>query len=75
MYITNLNTQNHPFCRLQLVVKTYGHFNKPTYQDFSLQSYLKTLGTCLKYQPIVPSLSGKKDKLNVGSKCSEYKLD
>ena len=25
MYIHNDDTQNHPFCRLQLMVKTFGH--------------------------------------------------
>ena len=25
MYITNDDTQNYPFCRLQLVVGTFGH--------------------------------------------------
>ena len=25
MYISNVNTQNYPFCRLQLVVETFGH--------------------------------------------------
>ena len=28
MYIPNDNTQNYPFCRLQLVVENYGHLTK-----------------------------------------------
>ena len=28
MYIPNDDTQNYPLCRLQLVVKTFGHSNK-----------------------------------------------
>ena len=28
MYIHNDDTQNYPFCRLQLVVETFENFNK-----------------------------------------------
>ena len=33
MYIPNNDIQNYPFCKLQLVVKTFG-LNKPTNQNF-----------------------------------------
>ena len=35
MYIPNENTQNYPFCRLQLVVETFGNSTKcePTNQN------------------------------------------
>ena len=33
-YITNVNTQNYPFCRLQLVVETFNtKSNEPTNQS------------------------------------------
>ena len=33
-YIPNDNTENYPFCRLKLKVKTFGHsINKPTNQN------------------------------------------
>ena len=47
MYITNNDTKNYLFCRLQLVVETLG-----------LSLYDKTLGTKHK-QPNVPSLPCK----------------
>ena len=36
MYIPNDETQNYPFCRLQLVVKTFGHSTKWTNQSIYL---------------------------------------
>ena len=33
MYIANDDTQNYPFCRLQLVVETFGHSDKLTNQS------------------------------------------
>ena len=42
MYIPNDNTQNYPFCILQLVVKTFGHSTKWTNQS----KFNKSLQRC-----------------------------
>ena len=34
MYFPNNDTQNYPFCRLQLVVETFGQLNEPTNWKF-----------------------------------------
>ena len=33
MYIPNDDTQNYPFCNLQLVVETFGHLTRRTNQS------------------------------------------
>ena len=33
MYISNDDAQNNPFCRLQLVVETFGHLTKSRNQS------------------------------------------
>ena len=32
MYIPNDDTQNYPFCKIQLMVETFGQLNEPTNQ-------------------------------------------
>ena len=40
MYIPNDDAQNYPFCRLKLVVETFGHLTKWTNQSKANKSPL-----------------------------------
>ena len=60
IYLSNDDTQNYPFFRLQLVVKTIGHLTQWINQSKLLvrlirKRYYKTLGTSVKKQLNVPS--------------------
>ena len=55
IYIPNYDTQNFPFCRLQLVVEKFGHLTEWTNKTKFNKSpqrigkrYYETLGTCVK---------------------------
>ena len=66
MYIPNDDTQNYPFCRLQLLVKMFGHSTFRTKQSkfnnkspklssqWIRKSYYKTLGTKVINSPMPP---------------------
>ncbi len=43
MYISNVDTQNTPFCRLQLVVETFGHSTNKNSIKVVEQTNKKTL--------------------------------
>ena len=59
MYISINDTQNYTFCRLQLVVETFGQStnNEPTDQNVPKNVKLmnKTLGTSVIKSPMSPS--------------------
>ena len=71
MNIPNDDTQNYSFCRLQLMVKTFGQstkwtnqskFNKSPKDCLNQQirkSYYKTLGTSVINSPMSPPSFGK----------------
>ena len=54
MYIPNADTNSYPFCRLQLVVGTFGHlkFSKKFLSQPKRKRYYKTLRTCVINNPI-----------------------
>ena len=71
MYIPNYDTQNYPFCRLQLVGEIFSLLHNEPIQEMSLKllkqrirkPYNKTLGTCVINIPMSPpSLDKKKRK-------------
>ena len=48
MYIHNDDTQNYPFCRLQLGIETFGHQSKLTNQSKFNESSKKMIKRCFK---------------------------
>ena len=63
LYIPNEDTQNYPFCRLQLVVLTFGHsemnlsnfYKSPqSFKANERKRYYKTLGTSVINNPLSP---------------------
>ena len=61
IYKPNDDTQNYPFCRLQILVKTFGHLTKETENQNSIKvprirkHYYKTLGSSVKDSPMAPA--------------------
>ena len=61
MHIPNVDTQNCPFCKLNLVVETFGHSTKGTNQStFNKSSQIKKtllfeFGTSVINSPMSPS--------------------
>ena len=65
LYIPNDDKQNAPFCRLQLIVQTFGHsINKPANQNSikipkllgqRIRKHYKTLGTSVINSPMSPA--------------------
>ena len=54
IYIPNDDTQNYPFCRLNLVVKTFGHSTKWTTQ---LKFNISPQGSCAnEYENVIVRL-------------------
>ena len=61
LYIHNYDTQNYPFCTLQLMVETLGHSDLIKYkkvpkgfESTNKKMYLKTLGTSVINIPMSP---------------------
>ena len=66
MYIPNIDTQNYPYCRLQLVVETLNLLNQvhKLLSQRIRELYYNTLGTIVINSPLSPLSLWKKHLYN-----------